>query len=221
MISSLSRSRDSPSGEEFVNGLIEAGAFDRRASPWQTPVIREEAVALSKKGKSMRCAKCGRTNSPTNNFCAKCGNALAKQCTKCQAENPPTSDFCGKCGASLAEPAAPPLAAPAELASAAPVPATTGERRHLTVLFCDLVGSTPLSQQLDAEEWREVIAKYQQAASGAVARFGGYVAKNLGDGLLIYFGWPTAREDDPAASGSSRACDRGRDGTTQRHPRRR
>ena len=146
----------------------------------------------------MRCAKCGRNNSPTNNFCAKCGNALAKQCTKCQAENPPTSDFCGKCGASLAEPTAPPLAAPSELAGAAPVPATTGERRHLTVLFCDLVGSTPLSQQLDAEEWREVIANYQQAASGAVAPFGGYVAKNLGDGLLIYFGWPTAREDDPA-----------------------
>jgi len=91
-----------------------------------------------------------------------------------------------------AQPAAPP-----ELASAAPGSAAAGERRHLTVLFCDLVGSTPLSQQLDAEEWREVIAKYQQAASGAVARFGGHVAKNLGDGLLIYFGWPTAREDDP------------------------
>jgi class 3 adenylate cyclase len=65
------------------------------------------------------------------------------------------------------------------------------------VLFCDLVGSTPLSQQLDAEEWRDLIARYQQAASAAVARFGGHVAKNLGDGLLIYFGWPTAREDDP------------------------
>jgi class 3 adenylate cyclase/ribosomal protein L40E len=145
----------------------------------------------------MRCTKCGTNNPSTNNFCAKCGNALAKQCAKCKAENPPTSDFCGKCGAALGEPAAPPPPAPPELAGAAPVLATAGERRHLTVLFCDLVGSTPLSQQLDAEEWREVIAKYQQAASGPVARFGGYVAKNLGDGLLIYFGWPTAREDDP------------------------
>src|SRR5271168_4649912 len=146
----------------------------------------------------MRCAKCGTTNSPTNSFCAKCGNALAKHCAKCSAENPPTSDFCGKCGASLAESAAPSHADRPGLAGAAPDPAVAGERRHLTVLFCDLVGSTPLSQQLDAEEWREVIAKYQQAASGAVAPFGGYVAKNLGDGLLIYFGWPTAREDDPA-----------------------
>jgi class 3 adenylate cyclase len=75
--------------------------------------------------------------------------------------------------------------------------APAGERRQLTVLFCNLVGSTPLSQQLDAEEWRDLIAHYQQAASGAVARFGGHIAKNLGDGLLIYFGWPTAREDDP------------------------
>ena len=75
--------------------------------------------------------------------------------------------------------------------------AEVGERRQLTVLFCDLVGSTPLSQQLDAEEWRDVISRYQRAATEAVEKFGGHVAKNLGDGLLIYFGWPTAREDDP------------------------
>ncbi|MFI5364914.1 MAG: adenylate/guanylate cyclase domain-containing protein, partial [Candidatus Binatia bacterium] len=72
-----------------------------------------------------------------------------------------------------------------------------GERRQLTVLFCDLVGSTPPSQQLDAEEWRDVISRYQRAATEAVEKFGRHVAKNLGDGLLIYFGWPTAREDDP------------------------
>ena len=63
--------------------------------------------------------------------------------------------------------------------------------------FCDLVGSTPLSRQLDAEEWRDLIAQYQQAASSAVVRFGGHVAQYLGDGLLVYFGWPNAREDDP------------------------
>src|ERR1700675_2846786 len=92
------------------------------------------------------------------------------------------------------EPPATAVAPPAREPDAA-LPA--GERRQLTVLFCDLVGSTPLSQQLDAEEWRDLISQYQQAAAGAVARFGGHVAKNLGDGLLIYFGWPTAREDDP------------------------
>ncbi len=72
-----------------------------------------------------------------------------------------------------------------------------GERRQLTVLFCDLVGSTPLSQQLDAEEWRDVVGQYQKAARAAVERWGGHVAKELGDGVLVYFGWPDAREDDP------------------------
>ena len=92
------------------------------------------------------------------------------------------------------------------IADAAPTPdagalqpyeATDGVRRHLTVLFCDLVGSTPLSQQLDAEEWRNVIAQFQESVATVIARFGGHVAKKLGDGLLIYFGWPIALEDDP------------------------
>jgi class 3 adenylate cyclase/ribosomal protein L40E len=161
----------------------------------------------------MRCSKCGTDNPATNNFCAKCGNALAKHCAKCNADNPPTSDFCGKCGAPLGEPVAP-QSAPPELAFAASGPATDGERRHLTVLFCDLVGSTPLSQQLDAEEYRDIIAQYQEAAADAVARFGGHVARKLGDGLLVYFGWPTAREDDPErATRGTRNC--GRNGAAQ------
>jgi class 3 adenylate cyclase len=73
--------------------------------------------------------------------------------------------------------------------------APPGERRQLTVLFCDLVGSTPLSQQLDPEEWRYVVAQYHKAAAAAVERWGGHVAQYLGDG--VYFGWPDAREDDP------------------------
>lgn len=72
----------------------------------------------------------------------------------------------------------------------------TAERRQLTVMFTDLVGSTQLSAALDPEELRDVIAQYQKHVSDEVARFGGYVAKPLGDGLLIYFGWPQAHEDD-------------------------
>jgi class 3 adenylate cyclase len=75
--------------------------------------------------------------------------------------------------------------------------AARGERRQLTVLFCDLVGSTPLSQQIDAEGCRDVVTRYQKACGEQVARFGGHVAQYLGDGLLVYFGWPTAHEDDP------------------------
>ena len=71
-----------------------------------------------------------------------------------------------------------------------------GERRQLTVLFADLAGSTPLSARLDPEEMREVLRAYQDAVAGAAARFGGYVAKLMGDGVLAYFGWPQAQEDE-------------------------
>ncbi|MFB3137758.1 MAG: AAA family ATPase, partial [Phycisphaerales bacterium] len=70
------------------------------------------------------------------------------------------------------------------------------ERRQLTVMFCDLVGSTALSQKLDPEDYREVITSFQKAVSEAVRRFDGYVAKYLGDGVLAYFGYPRAHEDD-------------------------
>jgi class 3 adenylate cyclase/tetratricopeptide (TPR) repeat protein len=74
--------------------------------------------------------------------------------------------------------------------------ATPAERRHITVLFCDLVGSTALSNRLDAEDLRAVIQTYRRAGGAAVERYGGYVAQYLGDGLMSYFGWPTAHEDD-------------------------
>ena len=70
------------------------------------------------------------------------------------------------------------------------------ERRQLTVLFCDLVDSTALSGQLDPEEWREVVRAYQETCAKVIARFEGHIAQYLGDGLLVYFGWPQAHEDD-------------------------
>ena len=69
------------------------------------------------------------------------------------------------------------------------------DRRLLSVLFCDLVGSTALSARLDPEDMHELIRRYQDSVAGAVTRFGGYVAKYLGDGVLAYFGWPRAYED--------------------------
>ena len=79
---------------------------------------------------------------------------------------------------------------PAALAEAA------GERRYLAVMFCDLVGSTGISAQLDVEEWRDLVGSYLDAASAAVTEMGGHVAKKLGDGLMSLFGYPVAHEND-------------------------
>src|SRR5215831_9237698 len=70
------------------------------------------------------------------------------------------------------------------------------ERRQLTVMFCDLVESTKLSSQLDPEEYRDVVRAYQTACTEVIQRFDGHVAQLLGDGLLVYFGYPQAHEDD-------------------------
>ena len=98
------------------------------------------------------------------------------------------------------------LEAIAELAGAVPVspqPALiepkahdAAERRQVTVMFSDLVGSTALSARMDPEDLREVISAYQKCVAETVRRFGGFVAKYMGDGVLVYFGYPQAHEDD-------------------------
>jgi class 3 adenylate cyclase len=96
---------------------------------------------------------------------------------------------------------APPTAAPASaqpmaVTTAMPAPEATGERRHVTVMFCDLVDSTGIAAKLDAEEWRDLVGAYLDAASAAVVEMGGKVAKKLGDGLMALFGYLMAQEND-------------------------
>jgi class 3 adenylate cyclase len=80
--------------------------------------------------------------------------------------------------------------------TSAPVAEAVGERRHVTVMFCDLVGSTSISAALDAEDWRDLVGTYLDAATAAVTEIGGHVAKKLGDGLMALFGYPVAQEND-------------------------
>src|SRR5215468_2789358 len=87
---------------------------------------------------------------------------------------------------------APPIAAP----TVTPPVEAAGECRHVTVMFCDLVDSTGISAKLDAEEWRDLVGAYLDAASDAVTEMGGKVAKKLGDGLMVLFGYPVAQEND-------------------------
>jgi class 3 adenylate cyclase len=73
---------------------------------------------------------------------------------------------------------------------------TEAERRQLTVMFCDLVGSTALSVRLDPEDLRDIVGTYHTAVAEVIGKFGGFVAKYMGDGVLVYFGYPEAHEDD-------------------------
>src|SRR5438874_11642148 len=140
----------------------------------------------------MRCPSCSAENATTRRFCAQCGAALPSPCLACGFENEPAARFCGGCGKPIGETAAP--ASPALTAS----PRSDGaERRQLTVMFCDLVGSTALASQLDPEDLREVIGAYHKCVAETVARLDGFVAKYMGDGVLAYFGYPRAHEDDP------------------------
>ena len=140
----------------------------------------------------MGCPSCGNANPDGKKFCGDCGAPLPMRCTGCGAENPPGKKFCGDCGAALMIGAS--TARAEAVLPASPTP--SAQRRQLTVMFCDLVGSTALASKLDPEDLREVIGAYHQCVDDTVRRFGGFVAKYMGDGVLVYFGYPQAHEDD-------------------------
>ena len=141
----------------------------------------------------MECFNCKATVPEGSKFCTECGSPLPLTCPSCGHANPTHAKFCASCGGDLA------TAMVSSITSATPVargsPESSSERRQLTVMFCDLVGSTALSTQLDPEDLGHVIADFRAACTNAVARFGGSVAKYMGDGALIYFGYPEAYED--------------------------
>jgi adenylate cyclase len=150
------------------------------------------------------CPSCGYANRPGKRFCGGCGSPLASKCTCCGTENPAGARFCDECGVPLSKPASaaipavpPQTATPAAAVSPAPAPAASSEERRLvTSLFCDLVGFTPLSEQLDPEEVREIQADYFGLMSAQIERYGGMVQKYAGDAVLAFFGAPVAHEDD-------------------------
>ncbi|MBV8451444.1 MAG: zinc-ribbon domain-containing protein, partial [Deltaproteobacteria bacterium] len=146
----------------------------------------------------MLCSKCGAENAASARFCNQCAAPLNKQCPKCNSENAPEARFCSQCATALMREAPAPVLDHTTSSSQIEPPSVSapGERRHLTVLFCDLVGSTEIAAQLDPEEWRETVAAYHRAAAEAVTRYGGHVAKYLGDGVMAFFGYPEAHDND-------------------------
>lgn len=129
----------------------------------------------------MICIRCGKENVASLRFCGNCNHPLGPICPICGFENSTESKFCGGCGAQLRKVRA---------------EDTGGERRQLTVLFCDIVGSTVLSQLLDPEDLGELIAAYQKVCGDAIIAHDGYIAQYLGDGVVAYFGYPRSHEDE-------------------------
>ena len=144
---------------------------------------------------AMECPNCRARVSERAKFCSQCGTALALSCLSCGSREVLGSKFCAKCGATLAGTRS--VLPISKVASGITPRTVLAERCHLTVMFCDLVGSTALSVHLDVEDFHEVIGAYQTRVAEIVTRFGGFVSRRVGDGVLVYFGYPNADEDDP------------------------
>jgi class 3 adenylate cyclase/predicted ATPase len=144
--------------------------------------------------KGAHCTACDTDNPPGAKFCLECGAAFSRRCPGCGQALPPAAKFCLECGAKLGNP--PPSSVRITAEPPRQTPGNDVERRLLSVMFCDLVGSARLASDLDPEDMRELLVSYQQCAHQVVTAFDGFVAQHLGDGLLVYFGYPNAHEDD-------------------------
>ncbi|MGB2895766.1 MAG: adenylate/guanylate cyclase domain-containing protein, partial [Anaerolineales bacterium] len=156
----------------------------------------------------MQCINCGTENAPEARFCSMCAHPLPQMCPKCQQENPPGARFCSACATPLHSSEEPHnLERLDDLRELAPKGlqekirkdprGLPGQRKSVTILFTDIVGSTAIAEKLDPEEWKEVVQGAHKIVSEAVYRYEGTIAQLLGDGVLAFFGAPLTHEDDP------------------------
>ena len=146
----------------------------------------------------MRCPRCSADNLAGMKSCGQCGAPLGVPCPSCGSGNPPENRFCGHCGAPLdraglqeAVARGPFIPKPA----AGPGTALPGEMKQVTVLFCDIVGSTPLTERLGAEAMRDLVSSFLAASLAEVDRYGGTAPQFTGDGFMALFGAPVTQED--------------------------
>ena len=151
----------------------------------------------------MKCQNCSHDNPTDARFCQNCGQPLERVCQSCGTLNTTSARFCKQCGTPLAETAgrlgALRQSAPQALQEKmrAALANLEGERKPVTILFTDIVGSTSYAEKLDPEEWKEIVSGAHQRVSQAVYRYEGTIAQLLGDGVLAFFGAPITHEDDP------------------------
>jgi len=152
----------------------------------------------------MKCPRCQHENPPQSRFCLECGADLALRCASCGTELPAGAKFCNQCGQAAGAPAAvgagpasPNAYTPKHLAEKILTSrgALEGERKQVTVLFCDIADSSGLAQRLDPEGMHEVMDRALRLMAEAVHRYEGTVNQFLGDGVMALFGAPVALED--------------------------
>ncbi|MFN8640715.1 MAG: zinc ribbon domain-containing protein [Candidatus Binatia bacterium] len=136
----------------------------------------------------MQCQQCQAENQADGRFCESCGAPLALRCQRCGHELSQQAKFCGRCGADAREAALRDQEWRPDAPPAAPDSHPQSERRHLTVLFCDLVGASDIAARLGPAPWQAIAAEYRRSAAAAVTRAGGHVARFIGDGMAAYFG---------------------------------
>jgi class 3 adenylate cyclase/tetratricopeptide (TPR) repeat protein len=142
----------------------------------------------------MQCSACGAELSPSTKFCLECGQPQHVTCPSCGAPLPTRAKFCGECGTAVDNGAA---TTPApQSAPRATTPGPVAERRVCSVLFCDLVGFTPISESRDPEEVRELLSHYFDVARTVIGRYGGVVEKFIGDAVMAIWGAPIAVDGD-------------------------
>ncbi len=144
----------------------------------------------------MNCASCGSPNREGRRFCGRCGASLVNGCPACGAPNDADENFCGQCGTRLRATATVEVGGSAPAATALANSARSAERRHVTVLFADLVGFTSFSDQRDAEDVREVLSAYFETARTLIVRYGGTVEKFIGDAVMAVWGAQSIQEND-------------------------
>jgi class 3 adenylate cyclase/tetratricopeptide (TPR) repeat protein len=143
----------------------------------------------------MRCGQCNALVADGYRFCEDCG-APVGVCPACGEPSTPGKRFCHSCGTALSQPAPAPAAAPPSPVRATPGEEPVAERRMCSVLFCDVVGFTPLSEARDPEAVRELLSQYFAVARTVIGRYGGVVEKFIGDAVMAVWGTPVATEGD-------------------------
>ena len=187
----------------FIRSVLTSG----RGAADATPSSSCDQTSVPGPADTVDCPGCGVSNPADASFCLRCGASVTRSCPRCNAELPGDARFCLKCGQEIGDHGAEarltrlqqyiPKELLGKLEAAQATGGMQGERRIVTMLFCDVSGSTDAAGKLDPEEWAEIINGAFDYLISPVYRYEGTLARLMGDAILAFFGAPIGHEDDP------------------------